>query len=79
LVVVPERGVVDALVVPVAQRDGIPEICPAAEAPRFSVMQLAPGEGPFAAVSRAGVVLQAQGDPLCLGEEPGFATEVEGG
>jgi hypothetical protein len=54
-----EAGVVDPLVVLVAQRDGVGEIGAAAFGPGLSVVKLAPGVGPFASGGCAGVVFQA--------------------
>ena len=70
--------VVDALVVPVAQGDGVVEVGASAVGPGLSVVELAPGEGALAAVGGAGLVSEADGDPLGFGEEPGLAAEVEG-
>src|SRR3954454_24613788 len=69
--------VVDPLVVPVAQGDGVAEVGAAALGPGLSVVQLAPGVGAVAAVGGAGVVVQARGHSLGFGEQARLAAQVE--
>ena len=73
-----EAGVVDPLVVLVAQRDRVGQVGAAAVGPGSSVVELAPGVGAFAAGGGAGVVFESFGEALGLGEESALAAEVEG-
>lgn len=72
-----ETRVVDASMVEVAQGHRVGQVGAAEPAPRSSMVELAPGEGSFAAVGRAGLEPKAEGDPLRLGEQSLEPAEVE--
>ena len=57
-------GVVDAVVVEPAEGDRVFQVCPAAEVPGFSVVELGPGVGPVTAVGEAGGVSGCSPHPL---------------
>jgi hypothetical protein len=60
----------DTAVVPPAQRESVVDVGAAPLGPgQLVMMNLAPGEGPFATCRRARVVLEGKGSPLVLGEQ----------
>lgn len=71
-------GVVDALVMEVAEREGVGEIGAAAVSPGLSVVEFAPGVGTLAAVGGTGLERDSEGDPLRFAEQPPAVPEVEG-
>ena len=68
--------VVDALVVEVAQRNGVATIRRPALRPRASVVELAPGERSLVAMSSTGVVDDPECGPLGFAEQPAAAPQV---
>ena len=70
--------VVDGAVVVPAQGDGVSEVSLSAVLPGVSVVQLAPGDGSFAAVCCAGLMCSADGDAVGLREQSFGSSEVEG-
>jgi hypothetical protein len=61
-----EAGVVDALMMEVAQGDRVVQIGAAPARPRSSMVELAPREGPLAPIGRTRVVRQTDADALMV-------------
>ena len=70
--------VVDGAVMMPAQRDRVVEVGLSAVLPGILVVEFAPGDGSFAAVGCAGLMLFADGDAVGLAEQPFGSSEVEG-
>ena len=62
----------------VAERDGLVQIGSSAAGPGIEMVQLAPGEGPLAAVGGAGLMVDSERGALSVVEQPGPAPEIQG-
>ena len=63
-------GIMDPAMVEAAQGDGVGEIGPTASAPRFSMMEFAPGVRPLASIGGAVLVdVRERGAPIVFRRE----------